>query len=106
MAEEYQARAAALSAGLHGTGKGRPASARAPVQQQQQPQQGSVTGSQGTSTGSLMEQGQHWRERAEELRAQAALLEDGNARLLMLHMAESYEALARRPARFAWGSEE
>jgi hypothetical protein len=96
LAEEYQARAADLSEGLRGTGQDSAAGAAAPVQQQQQPQRLSDPGSVGTSIGLQTEAGQKWRERAEDLRARAALLEDGSARLVMLHIAECYEAFARR----------
>jgi hypothetical protein len=98
MAEEYHARAAALR--VHGAVEsGLAANAGAPVQQQQQPQRGSDPGSAGCTIRSRTEDRQYWRERAEALRARAALLEDGNGRLIMLHMAEAYEALSRRAGR-------
>jgi hypothetical protein len=38
----------------------------------------------------------HWRDRAAEIRARAAEMQDGVSRRVMLSIAESYEVLARR----------
>jgi hypothetical protein len=69
------------------------------VQQQQQPQDDSEPAGSAASIDSWGERkdAQFWRERAEGLRARAAQLTDGGGRLVMLQIAETYEALARRP---------
>ena len=43
----------------------------------------------------LIDDAQHWRDRAEEFRTQAEHM-DADARMMMLGIAESYEKLARR----------
>jgi hypothetical protein len=45
----------------------------------------------------------HWRERAEEARAMAAQISDQKAKSMMLHIAESYEKLAKRAEKRAAG---
>jgi hypothetical protein len=97
LAKEYEDRAAVL------LGPETPApSPQAPspvVQQQQQPQ--SEPPASPASTGSAGESNDvgFWRERAEALRARAAQLTDDGGRLVMLQIAETYEALARRAER-------
>jgi len=44
----------------------------------------------------LMNDAKHWRERAEEVRAVAETMNDGEARRLMQGIAESYDHLAER----------
>ena len=43
----------------------------------------------------LINDAQHWRDRAEEVRTQAEHMNDAEARMMMLGIAESYEKLAR-----------
>ena len=43
-----------------------------------------------------MKDASHWRDRAAEIRARAAEMEDGVSRRVMLSIAESYELLAQR----------
>ena len=45
---------------------------------------------------SIIEDAQHWRERAEEMRAVAEALCDAEAQRMMLGIAEGYERLAQR----------
>ena len=44
----------------------------------------------------LLNNAQHWRERAEEARGHAEQLTDPNAKEMMLGIAESYEKIAER----------
>jgi hypothetical protein len=44
----------------------------------------------------LIENAQHWRDRAEEVRTQAEHMHDVDARTMMRGMSESYDKLARR----------
>ena len=44
----------------------------------------------------LINNAQHWRDRAEEARAHADQMHDETARAMMLGIAEGYEKLARR----------
>jgi hypothetical protein len=44
----------------------------------------------------LIDDAQHWRDRAEEVRTHAEQMNDADARMMMLGTAESYEKLARR----------
>ena len=96
LAKEYEDRAAAL------LGPEIPASSpEAPspvVQQQQQPQDDAAPPASAASAGSAggSNDAGFWRERAEALRARAVQLTDGGGRLVMLQIAETYEALARR----------
>lgn len=46
----------------------------------------------------LLHDARHWQMRASEARAVASGLDDAEARRMMLEIAESYEALARRAA--------
>jgi hypothetical protein len=96
LAKEYEDRATVL------LGSETPAShpeAPSPVaQQQQQPQHDAEPAA---SAASIVSAGKRndagfWRERAEALRARAVQLTDGGGRLVMLQIAETYEALARR----------
>jgi hypothetical protein len=103
MAGEYEDRAASINEGLS-----LPPNPLVPshvVQQQQQPQADPVTATPATATG-LRDDSQHWREHAERLRARAAQLTDDGGRLVMLQIAETYEALARRAAGPAVGAAE
>jgi hypothetical protein len=45
----------------------------------------------------------HWHERAEETRAMAAQMSDKKSKSMMLHIAESYEKLAKRAEKRAAG---
>jgi hypothetical protein len=96
LAKEYEDRAAAF------VGPETPASdsgARSPVvQQQQQPQGDPQRAASAAPIGSAgkSNDAEFWRERAEGLRVRAAQLTDGGGRLVMLQIAETYEALARR----------
>ncbi len=96
LAKEYEDRAAVF-VGLD-TPAATPQAPRPAVQQQQQPQDSSKPAASATSIDSRgkMKDAQFWRERAEGLRARAAQLTDGGGRLVMLQIAETYEALARR----------
>jgi hypothetical protein len=101
LAKEYEERAASL-----GEGAPLPANARAPspvAQQQQQPQHHRAPVDTAATIG-LRDDAAHWREHAERLRARAAQLTDDGGRLVMLQIAETYEALARRAAGSADGS--
>jgi hypothetical protein len=101
LAKEYEERAASL-----GEGAPLPANAQAhsPVaQQQQQPQHHAKLVAPAAAIGSRNDAA-HWREQAERLRARAAQLTDDGGRLVMLQIAETYEALARRAAGTADGS--
>jgi len=101
LAKEYEERAASL-------GEGTPlpfnVQAQSPVaQQQQQPQHHHAPVVPAATVG-LRNDAAHWREHAERLRAQAAQLTDNGGRLVMLQIAETYDALARRAAGRADGS--
>jgi hypothetical protein len=101
LSKEYEDRAASL-----GEGASSPSNAPSPshgVQQQQQPQADPMPAASATAI-RLRGNAQHWREHAERLRARAAQLTDDGGRLVMLQIAESYEALARRAAGSADGS--
>ena len=96
LAKEYEVRAAELP---------RPetpaANREAPspvAQQQQQPQDAADQPASAASAGPAGETNDagFWRERAEALRVRAAQLTDGGGRLVMLQIAETYDALARR----------
>jgi hypothetical protein len=103
LAKEYEDRAASL-----GEGASLPSNAQPPshsVQQQQQPQADPAPVAPATAIG-LRDDAQHWREHAERLRARAAQLSDDGGRLVMLQIAETYEALARRAAGRAVGAAE
>jgi hypothetical protein len=94
LAREYEGRAASL-------GEGPPlpfnAQAHSPVaQQQQQPQRHASVDPAAT----MGVRDEH----AERLRARAAQLTDDGGRLVMMQIAETYEALARRAAEPADGS--
>jgi hypothetical protein len=100
LAREYEGRAASL-------GEGPPlpfnAQAHSPVaQQQQQPQRHASVDP--AATMGVRDDAAHWREYAERLRARAAQLTDDGGRLVMMQIAETYEALARRAAEPADGS--
>jgi hypothetical protein len=100
LAKEYEERAASL-----GEGPPLPSNAQAhsPVaQQQQQPQHHASVDT--AATMGVRDDAAHWREHAERLRARAAQLTDDGGRLVMLQIAETYEALARRAAGPADGS--
>jgi hypothetical protein len=96
LAKEYEDRAAVF------VGPETPASdpeARSPVvQQQQQPQGDPQRAASAPPIGSADKHSdaEFWRERAEGLRVRAVQLTDGGGRLVMLQIAETYEALARR----------
>jgi hypothetical protein len=96
LAKEYEDRAAVF------VGPEIPASTpqapRPGVQQQQQPQDhpGPAASAASMDAWGERKDAQFWRERAEGLRARAAQLTDGGGRLVMLQIAETYEALARR----------
>jgi hypothetical protein len=101
LAKEYEERAASL-----GEGAPLPSNAQAPspvAQQQQQPQHHRAPVVP-AATMALRDDAAHWREHAERLRARAAELTDDGGRLVMLQIAETYEALARRAAGPADGS--
>jgi hypothetical protein len=102
LAKEYEDRAASL-----GEGASLPSNAQPPSHgvQQQQPQADPVPAASGAAIG-LRDDAAHWREHAERLRARAAQLTDDGGRLVMLQIAETYEALARRAARRAVGAAE
>jgi hypothetical protein len=104
LAKEYEERAASL-----GEGAPQPSNAQAPspvvAQQQQQPQHHHAPVVPAATIG-LRNDAAHWREHAERLRARAAELTDDGGRLVMLQIAETYEALARRSAGTADGSAE
>jgi hypothetical protein len=79
------------------------AQAHSPVaQQQQQPQRHASVDP--AATMGVRDDAAHWREHAERLRARAAQLTDDGGRLVMMQIAETYEALARRAAEPADGS--
>jgi hypothetical protein len=103
LATEYQDRAAAIKEGPSLPSN---APAASPVAQQQQQSQGGFEPPSSASVDSPGERddAQFWRERAEGLRARAAQLTDGGGRLVMLQIAETYEALARRAEGRAAGS--
>jgi hypothetical protein len=48
---------------------------------------------------SLLDNPEHWRERAEEARAQAEQMQDADTRRIMLAVAESYEKMAHKAER-------
>jgi hypothetical protein len=104
LAKEYEERAASL-----GEGAPLPSNAQAPspvvAQQQQQPQHHHAPVVPAATIG-LRNDAAHWREHAERLRARAVELTDDGGRLVMLQIAETYEALARRSAGTADGSAE
>ena len=54
----------------------------------------------------LIDDAQHWRDRAEEARTHAEQMNDADARMMMLGTAESYEKLARRAEERAQKSED
>jgi hypothetical protein len=87
-------------------GQSVPSNAEAPsqvAQQQQQPQHLPELVAPAAAIGSR-DDAAHWREHAKRLRARAAQLTDDGSRLVMLQIAETYEALARRAAGPADGS--
>jgi hypothetical protein len=101
LAKEYEDRAADIKEGIS-----LPPSPQVPshvLQQQQQPQTDSLPATPVAATG-LRYDFHHWRAHAERLRARAAQLTDDGGRLVMLQIAETYEALARRAAERAVGS--
>jgi hypothetical protein len=101
LAEEYEDRAVSL-----GEGTALPSNVQPPpspgVQQQQQPQADPAP----AAAIALRDDAQHWREHAERLRARAAQLTDHGGRLVILQIAETYDALARRAAGRAVGAAE
>jgi hypothetical protein len=54
----------------------------------------------------LIDDAQHWRDRAEEVRTQAEHMNNAQARMMMRGIAESYEKLARRAEERAQKSED
>jgi hypothetical protein len=48
--------------------------------------------------GSLLDNVEHWRQRAREARAQAEQMTDSHAKELMLTVADSYDRIAQRAA--------
>jgi hypothetical protein len=103
LAKEYEDRAASLGERESLPSNAQPSSHV--VQQQQQPQNDPVPAASAAAIG-LRDDAQHWREHAERLRARAAQLTDDGGRLVMLQIAETYEALARRAAGRAVGAAE
>jgi hypothetical protein len=100
LAKEYEDCAAAIKESLSRS------STQAPspfAQQQQRPQSDPKPAGLDPEIG-LRDDAQHWSEHAERLRARAAQLTDGAGRLVILQIAETYEALARRAARRPVGS--
>ncbi len=98
LAKEYEDRAVSL-----GEGTALPSNVQPPshgLQRQQQPQANPAP----AAAIALRDDAQHWREHADRLRARAAQLTDDGGRLVMLEIAETYEALARRAAGPAYGS--
>jgi hypothetical protein len=92
LAKVYEERAASL-----GEGAPLPSNAQAPspvAQQQQQPQHHRAPVVAAATMG-LRDETAHWREHAERLRTRAAQLTDDGDRLVMLQIAETYEALRR-----------
>jgi hypothetical protein len=53
-----------------------------------------------------MKDARHWRDRAAEIRARAAEMQDGVSRRVMLSIAQSYELLAQRAEDVANRSDE
>ncbi len=96
LAKEYEDRAAVM-AGPETPAASPPAPSPV-VQQQQQPQDVVARAASAASSGSPVgaTDAEFWRDRAEGLRARAVQLTDGGGRLVMLQIAETYEALARR----------
>ena len=105
LAKEYEDRAAVLLGPE--TPAPSPEAASPVAQQQQQPQDDAEPAASVASIGSAgeREDAGFWRERAEALRARAAQLTDGGGRLVMLQIAETYEALARRAERLGSATE-
>jgi hypothetical protein len=101
LAKEYEDRAASLGEGTSLPPNAQPSSHV--VQQQQQPQADPAPVVPAAAIG-LRDDSAHWREHAGRLRARAAQLSDDGGRLVMLQIAETYEALARRAAGPADGS--
>jgi hypothetical protein len=99
LAKEYEDRAAVLLEPE--TPASHPQAPLTVAQQQQQPQDDAEPAATASSIGSAGKSNDagFWRERAEALRARAAQLTDGGGRLVMLQIAETYEALARRAER-------
>jgi hypothetical protein len=96
LAKEYEDRAAVLLGPE--TAAANPEAPLPVAQQQQQPQHDAEPAASAASIGSAGKSNDaaFWRERAEALRARAAQLTDDGGRLVMLQIAETYEALARR----------
>jgi hypothetical protein len=94
LAKEYEDRAAVLPGPE--TPASNPEAPSPVVQLQQQPQAEPAAPAVSIGSAGKSHDAEFWRDRAEALRARAAQLTDGGGRLVMLQIAETYDALARR----------